>query len=916
MPLNKQDSSIESITIFPKRKTANYHINKTYQPQANISQNQAWEYPNIFTIDSWLNHLHIAAQEQGIGKPLRLQNRFEEIMLWQKSAPEGTPYALINIAMQAWRFMHYCCIEENCQPTTFAHQDNLMFWQWQNNFSSLLTNKALITTAQLPNYLESWIADIFISHKPIHIQLIGFIEIPPAIDKLLQKIASTHSAQYEFKDTVQTNTAPQPTNPTSQHFAFSSTDIELEHCASWALQQSTAQKEVAIILPTLPQQKQENILSLFDNYLNPHLQSERIFKLHSQKSLAEHKPIIDAKNILKWIVNKISIEQLSSFLTSSSINAGPLTPKAYTENSHILENIVLQKFPLFHSMKELHDILHANPNYHSTQLYKQTSKIKSLATLPEKAQFNDWITCFIQYLACFKWPGENLTVEEDILYNEWISALKTLTKLTIYENPISITEALNTFNNYIDTINIEFPISSTPYSMPEKIHIMQKQDAIGISFDTIWLPQLTDEHWVNALSPNPMLSFELQQTHQLPNASLQHISQLCFQSFTQLKTQANTVILSYAQTDEQTTLTPYAKVPEFAVKESVTYIDKPPVPPLIAEGNKASSTIHITEELPIPFPIPDNKKLPKAINIIEEQNKCAFRAFAKHRLHLNAIPSRAEIVQPITHGNVIHKIFEVFWKEVETSQQLNQLIDKNKLKEKIISITQNTIHTAMHHLASSIQNAIISRISTTVTELLHEESKRKKDFKIAEIETQYTTTLKGLEIKFKVDRIDYDTNNNSYSIIDYKTGSINPKHWKKETLQAPQLPLYAISIPQLPINNIEFAQIRDRKSKKEIKFTNANHYLKIQSASQWEEQCTQWKKEIENSLERYLNGENALTPIEEKTCEQCSFASLCRIKSYINQAKNTSTKPLCSNEVEERLTQKSNAETIDTNTPV
>jgi hypothetical protein len=125
----------------------------------------------------------------------------------------------------------------------------------------------------------------------------------------------------------------------------------------------------------------------------------------------------------------------------------------------------------------------------------------------------------------------------------------------------------------------------------------------------------------------------------------------------------------------------------------------------------------------------------------------------------------------------------------------------------------------------------------------------------------------GLELDLKVDRIDQQTADGTYVILDYKTSeNLSPRDWDSDRPDAPQLPLYGVKSGR-KVSGAYFAKLVPGK-------TGLLGY----GGEDLAQRLPEWERVIDQLGASFLHGDAAVDPKNApKTCEFCDLHSLCRI---------------------------------------
>ena len=303
-----------------------------------------------------------------------------------------------------------------------------------------------------------------------------------------------------------------------------------------------------------------------------------------------------------------------------------------------------------------------------------------------------------------------------------------------------------------------------------------------------------------------------------------------------------------------------------------------------------------------------------SITQLETYAKCPFKYFMQYILGLRQVSEPVEEVEAIEMGSVLHKIFYEFYSEVRAKNMRVAGCSQSEFKkfEKIL------FDIGERNLSSPVFSSIISfyererilgingnrKESILYQFLLHEQESdpvvnpsyfevafgnvysKIKDEKLSSNEPISTEALK---FKGKIDRIDVEPENRTFSIVDYKL-SLSSKPTLKDISEgiSLQLPLYLFAAEKLFKNNqielnpgevylysLKFAP--KEFGKKSISLVSK----KVEKRDEEIEKIlNETLDKIEKYVENIIKGEFPLTSLEDrenKVCKYCDFRKICRI---------------------------------------
>ncbi len=306
-----------------------------------------------------------------------------------------------------------------------------------------------------------------------------------------------------------------------------------------------------------------------------------------------------------------------------------------------------------------------------------------------------------------------------------------------------------------------------------------------------------------------------------------------------------------------------------------------------------------------------------SISQLETYAKCPFKYYVEKLLRIQTIQEPDEEIEATELGSLLHDIFFHFYTEIR---------DKGISLINCSDLVFNEAHEILNEIAEKLCNKYLKDIPQNFYErekifgldgkkedsilyrFLEEERKESDDEpKYFEVKFGYLSNTgtdktlskdepikyKDISLRGKIDRIDVNENNNTFSIVDYKLSKYSGTGNDLAEGIALQLPVYFYAAKELlsekmteakPLKAIIFSLKIDAEKfgKKEINITGSRKRNISET-----EKIELNENQIEASLEmvnKYISnigiGKFPLTDIrdyETKVCKYCDFKSACRI---------------------------------------
>lgn len=306
-----------------------------------------------------------------------------------------------------------------------------------------------------------------------------------------------------------------------------------------------------------------------------------------------------------------------------------------------------------------------------------------------------------------------------------------------------------------------------------------------------------------------------------------------------------------------------------------------------------------------------------SISQLEVYAKCPFKYFGERLLDLESVEEPNEEIEAIELGNLLHKIFYLFYSKIKDLDIDIQNADQQtfiKIKRILFRIAEEQLsETVFSSPIAFLQREKVLGLNgkiedSILTKFLNFERysvKNKPSFFELNFGTTFSPThnvKKGESTSFSwndiklrgiIDRIDVNKNKNSFDVIDYKLSKTIPRKSDLERGTSLQLPIYLGAAQQIFIaesdTNLqpESMNIYSLKYSKRdfglhpIKFSQVNKKEENHDKlSDIEEVISNSKELVSKYIEDISKGIFPLSPWEDRdqlVCKYCNLSHICRV---------------------------------------
>jgi probable DNA repair protein len=848
-------------------------LHKAYAHYQQTQKKLLWPTLSLFTLSRWLELLWEKQQLEQQSFPFRLLTEQQEYVIWQGIINKSC-YLLLDTqdtaqsAQQAWQLLHQAQL--NYKSSHFKHNKETASWQsWASTFAEFSNAHHYIDPSSATNLLTELLQKKILT-PPKRIFMLGFTELNRQTRKLLDCLAE--------QGCIISHYAPAYSKPKLQRLSLIDKETEFRSMALWAYQcEQAGQKNIACIVPNLIQQRSQ-LLNQFNEVFTALTQTG----LHPPPfNMAAGNPLKEFA-LIQTAITIIELENINSFSQVSGLIRSPYLGASQQEQS---QRAQLDIYLRCHSESKLSlAVLVATSKKqacpHLSGLISQLMPLLKEYDSQSFAKPSLWAEHFAKKLHSLAWPGErHLSSDEFQLLERWSKLLTELASLDFILGPISHARALQQLKELIANGLFQ---AKTRHDPP--IQILGILDSAGIYFDAMWVMGLDDKTWPTAAKPNPFIPYSLQRQHQLPHASNERELYFARLLTEGLIRSAPRIIFSHAAQNLDHVLRPSLLINAMQSIE----LSELALPHYQSRTEKIRATqdweYYSDEQGPA---LPGDQYFPATSQLLQSQANCPFQAFARFRLNAKFYPLPQIGLNARDRGILLHQILEQFWNMIVHQEALLQLsavtleqqIDA-AIDFAIVTYTQKRPFVFKSHFID-IERRRLRQLLKNIVDV----EKQRPLFIQSLHEQKQNYTLGKLKLNLRIDRID-QLEDNSYLIIDYKTGVPTTINYLEERLDHLQLPLYCLAYAET-VRGFALMHIRSHIIRlqgitaEETGITQLKPLKKLKTTSalqSWSDLLHHWHTLLEKLAQQFQAGVAAVDPKRgSATCQQCDLKLLCRI---------------------------------------
>jgi probable DNA repair protein len=419
-------------------------------------------------------------------------------------------------------------------------------------------------------------------------------------------------------------------------------------------------------------------------------------------------------------------------------------------------------------------------------------------------------------------------------------------------------------------------------------------EAAGQVLDKIWLAGMSADVLPARADPDPFIPVRDQRRLFLPGSCPERELEMAERIWENMRFAAGEVICTYPRAEEDTEIMPSPFIndlPQVDPQESLEHPEEAGLWRQARQGGAVEESFDIYG-LPLAESTMDG-----GTGMFKAQAVCPFKGYAQARLNTEEPQSPVPGLGPAERGEMVHRALLTLWQNLSSRDELLEM-SGDELSRLVYETVERTAM-LWFRPESLVRTKKYMRLEAQRLKdiLLNwlELEKSRPFFRVQSLEERETVSIGGLRVRVRSDRADA-LESGAMILIDYKTGTNLPSPsvmWMEERMIEPQLPVYALNMPDKMLAGVcvarvnpgkmEFSGIADSgeelspggktKTVPELGFQGMGDVLNL------------WKKKLELLAEEIKSGYGLADPVQASgyafSCRHCRLKSLCRINESL-----------------------------------
>jgi len=404
-----------------------------------------------------------------------------------------------------------------------------------------------------------------------------------------------------------------------------------------------------------------------------------------------------------------------------------------------------------------------------------------------------------------------------------------------------------------------------------------------LTYDGLWVAGCHEARWPPPVDPVPLLPVRLQREYGVLAAGAESQLQFAENLQRRWRARARSCVFSCADPGDGRHAAPSPLLLSIAAgpKEPRGLPAEPfmpaPQPHWLAQSNNAPELEVLIDEGAPQFAADERTR---GVSTLRAQSRCAFRGFAETRLMTETLERPIPGFNERERGELLHDALERIWSELLDSKRLTTFSGQQRT-----DLLNRSVRAAIAALCrrrdpgARWRERERIRLNGVLGRWLQIEAER-APFEVERLEggAQHAS-FGGVEFTVRIDRVDR-LEDGARVLIDYKSGAA-VADWRGDRPDNPQLPLYALMLPQAlvavaygRINASECSFVAEAERGGIFKRTGQR--TKMEGMDSLAALMRVWSRRIEKLAAEFAAGRAVVDPIPT-ACESCHLHGLCRV---------------------------------------
>jgi probable DNA repair protein len=733
------------------------------------------------------------------------------------------------------------------------------FSNWLKRFDEICREQECVSASRLATELAAALRESAEPRPPV--LLVGFDRLSPAQRSVFDAWGDIQTLELS-RDQAQ-----------STYYASPDFPAELKACARWAQQH-------------LAQDPSRRLMVIATNVNGSRGEIERAFAdagIGDELEFSLGVPLVSiglvrgALRTLELLTGRLSESELDWLISTGCLAQ---TPSVMAELQHAMRNIRRSGIERAEWTLEAfcrNAAKHVAPEWCNTMLQAQ----RLLAQRSGKREPLEWAAFTMHLLETAGWPGGNSFTSAEFQ------------AFDAFERQVEICGSLGfdgsslTWREFLDELTqLASDSLFASESGNRRILVAGPAESAGLEADAIWFLGANEDNWPSRGDTHPFVPIAVQRESEMPHASAQLNLQLAKAMTSRLAFSTPELCFSFALQIDGIDKRPSRLAQDIAGPAAK-------LPASLQNGSRPTRNLERIEDADhVPLAV-----APGALHAdsatVSAQSQCPFKAFAMSRLAARDWSPADVALSPALRGKLLHDVLARVWSEppigIRSAAELRQIVN---LSEFVAPHAKAAMQRIPIDLRSTMPAPYLAleehRLVGLVCAWLAYERER-ADFKIMAVERDTESSVEGLKLRLRLDRID-QLNDGSLLVVDYKTGDVSMKSWDLPRPDDLQLPLYAeFGVDEnLPIGGISFAKLRAGDICFAGRFEDADrtvgrvsNSISLRRNRMTRELLADWRRKIEEMARDFIDGRAIVDPREPgKTCERCGLQTVCRVSQF------------------------------------